>query len=1293
MTTETQSTNTIPAIDCPLSGAYLIEASAGTGKTWTLTGIILRLLIEKKAAPESIIATTFTKSAAKEIQERVFERIQEFYNCCKLLEIYPNWYKMDSHQLTNHIQNMSEEYHIKSLSDPINQYLLNYIISLGADKLLINLKYIEVLLTKVDKLFIGTLDGLAQKWLKEFVYDLEQPPELIQNTDPIIRRIIHSELRMLHSKIKHELPTLYPLIDISIFTDVDEIKTITQNALQFFSAPIDEISLIHDDYINDLNQQLTNLIDDLVSINDFYHQYDYAFSEISNFGKKFSQLTDIINGIKNHNIHTFCDIKKDSDSDKFLLSISTYYHSEKIITSKYKSIYEKWRLLNIHALLSLYDIYQKFRSISSDIKHYIIYHISLSLRHKLSEYLSENNKTTFVITMINLIHAINNHKTIKEQIRYRYPIALIDEAQDMNGEQAVLIESIYLEKSAKLALYPNFFALNSAQKTHKDKGFLLLVGDPKQAIYRFRGSDVINYNYMKNLGLNTNFTLTMNRRSVSEIIETLNQWFINKNNYDNFGCDIFYETIQAVQYDRHLSFNSQFLFHGDCHHKSVQIIKADSDEKLAYHIVQVLKHGKINGNTLVPSDIAILSATKKGLMGIQKALQKYAIDTQEFLDINIFSTECAKDIYQLLFTITQANDKNMTAFLTSKMLCINLQTAQQLLTTNTVFKNKLLYVLKKAQEIWEKYGVVKAIEYVLSYPLYNNQNIWQISSTLNDDGRYLTIIRQLLDILSTLDLSSVALLEWYKNEMIALSDHENYQVSPIVKNLAIQLMTIHASKGLEFKIVYVLELEEYSQRSFNSSQKIYAYHQNNKRRLSVDGTYQLHNQPLKAHNKSLKEIEHDELFDEKKRLAYVALTRASEQLFIVQKNKIKEKSPLHFWGFQDSNNQDSNVLPKRLKNYIDLITIDDIDNHTTHTTVNNYTQPIDYISFQQAYPITAFNSFYQASFTALTKLLIPQQTTDTKQLSENSELAGTDEFIDNAIKIPIDMVGDEVFSARFIKGVQAGIFLHKLLENITHYIAYDDTNNQWLIDDNLLGNHIDQLAQKSSDLSFVMSCHQSNDDQHSAHNLLKQWLKDIINTPFVLSQLSLLDIKNNHCLYKSELGFSLSLSDKFCVSQFIHIIDQHSDKKINGIISDKRLYYLLNGEIDLVYEAFGKYYIVDYKSNCLANHPTGYTQQIMAKSMDTHYYWLQAVIYQVALHRLLKVRLADYVGNEQRYLGGVEYMFLRGIDNSYYKSGYRKNNCHKNDCYQNNNNQNETFGQISWQIPIILIKKIDELFG
>lgn len=88
----------IPAIQCTLQGGYLIEASAGTGKTWTLTGIILRLLIEKNYNPERIIATTFTRAAASEMQERLQNRLSVFYRYLSWLNqqkaYEPQWFQI-----------------------------------------------------------------------------------------------------------------------------------------------------------------------------------------------------------------------------------------------------------------------------------------------------------------------------------------------------------------------------------------------------------------------------------------------------------------------------------------------------------------------------------------------------------------------------------------------------------------------------------------------------------------------------------------------------------------------------------------------------------------------------------------------------------------------------------------------------------------------------------------------------------------------------------------------------------------------------------------------------------------------------------------------------------------------------------------------------------------------------------------------------------------------------------------------------------------------------------------------
>jgi exodeoxyribonuclease V beta subunit len=91
-----------------------------------------------------------------------------------------------------------------------------------------------------------------------------------------------------------------------------------------------------------------------------------------------------------------------------------------------------------------------------------------------------------------------------------------------------------------------------------------------------------------------------------------------------------------------------------------------------------------------------------------------------------------------------------------------------------------------------------------------------------------------------------------------------------------------------------------------------------------------------------------------------------------------------------------------------------------------------------------------------------------------------------------------------------------------------------------------------------------------------------------------------------------------------------------------RLHGMLMGFADLVFEHGGRYWVLDYKSNHLGPDDTAYTETALHGAMGAHRYDVQAALYLLALHRLLRARLgADYVPSRQ--LGGAVYLFLRGI--------------------------------------------------
>ena len=101
-------------------------------------------------------------------------------------------------------------------------------------------------------------------------------------------------------------------------------------------------------------------------------------------------------------------------------------------------------------------------------------------------------------------------------------------------------------------------------------------------------------------------------------------------------------------------------------------------------------------------------------------------------------------------------------------------------------------------------------------------------------------------------------------------------------------------------------------------------------------------------------------------------------------------------------------------------------------------------------------------------------------------------------------------------------------------------------------------------------------------------------------------------------------------------------------------------------------------------------------------YWLQAAIYQVALHRFLSMRINDYAGNEDKYLGAVEYVFLRGVYDPAaslaIKAVEEANTLDGNNSMHSNSMKHKSissarYGMVTWDIPIDFIKALDALFG
>jgi len=235
--------------------------------------------------------------------------------------------------------------------------------------------------------------------------------------------------------------------------------------------------------------------------------------------------------------------------------------------------------------------------------------------------------------------------------------------------------------------------------------------------------------------------------------------------------------------------------------------------------------------------------------------------------------------------------------------------------------------------------------------------------------------------------------------------------------------------------------------------------------------------------------------------------------------------------------------------------------------------------------------------------------------------ADDEDFTDELIQLQLqDELTSEPELDRFTfeRGANAGSFMHLVLE------LFDFTQ-----------------ADTELTPALTKAMKQYGFDEALWQQPLMDWYQQILAAPLFIETLS-----EDTSLTLSQLGikqkmvemeFYLPIST-LQASQLNHILQQHG--YVAGLDFDT-LKGMLKGFIDLTFEHQGQFYIADYKSNHLGDNYSDYTRSAMAKAIDAHRYNLQYILYTLALHRYLSLRLPNY--NYQQHIGGCYYLFLRGM--------------------------------------------------
>lgn len=1470
----------IPAVDVALTGRHLIEASAGTGKTWTLTGIVLRLLIEARRAPEQIIATTFTRAAAAEMRQRIHDRLVDFYQLLQwvnslsadrankeslyphILQVTPDNDKqavnssntdsnaeIDADELNQdfvynnvHDKKAAAEKRAQAkkdredwlvaqakyarlddiMQDPINLHLVGYLLDhVYSYPMTEAIRRTALVLTTLDKLFVGTLDSLAQKWLKEYSSETghQQGMAIIEDSsiEQVTDSIVHDELRQFQSRLYHEQPKLYALMDQQgKLTAVGDHKNYVTRSLNFISAPIDEV-VSSDFSFEGYERLIHSIIERSDELDAFFkpdgEYYEVPKGQLQNNRESWPKIVQVLEE-SGPAAYKFI-----SDKKTYTRKLIEAFQKTDDIGKQFYKPKDGERVNLIFNELQVVRDFKRYIEESKKLDEYVITilanlnrHIVLAVRDRLPVILEERGETTFSLQMVRLNQALTGRQGEKlaRYIRHHYPVALIDESQDINGEQATMIESIYLPTNKRKPLANDKQATN---KTNHD--FLLLVGDPKQAIYGFRGGDVANYNYMKaQFEKSSLWTLDVNRRSNASVINALNCWFgmpapvTQENRLAQLGSGIYYQHIKAEKQENQLSwFNDSNILNSDLVNDvlsaqpvSVLHLPYDKDKELEYdefeiaarHIATLLSSGQtLKGKPIQPSDIGVLARAKKDLKQVEDELVKLNVPTLTTSDVSIFETVMAEDVAALLSAMLYPYRHDMiNRVLTSHLYGLSIKDIKAMMIDHEAgavdlnsanikaIDNKKSYqdfisYLKEGAQRWQHFGVLSAMHYLLDQSPVQPQGVWQALAAHPEGDRHIMDLRHVMDILAQygIGMGEYELLAWFRQNIDSAPSSDWAKQYPLPTESGVQLMTIHKSKGLEFPIVYVLGMGDASRKSGNKEDYGLYLYNSQQNPTQQDATQQSQSALAQQSTGNQRrfspvqgsattkgyytDIETQEGFEELRRLGYVAFTRASEQLYVVLRdphNKTGfELKPVFYW-FESP--EPKFELPDRFKGTIGMIRghkVNEFYNDNCAAAkagkltesgspdfITPKTEPIEYDDFSEVMKINYFYGWAKTSFTALAR-----------QLDESTQtMAVMDERIDDAIDIDVDIdinitetsvspsLGGHASDSHdaaaqvdqaspkleddirftFVKGANAGTFLHEIFEKI-------DFNNksQWSqVIDRAISSYqlplvyssaetqsrrLQAKKQEQGDSSSLNTDSLDSDSiDASKHAALIGWIEEVLHTPLLASDQPLRSIDASQRF--AELEFNMGLSERFKAQDINRLFQQYlpneTDKHVNLVPQNKaHLYRYLRGEIDLVYEHAGKYYVVDYKSNFLGNSLSDYNEATLKQAMSKAGYWLQAAIYQVALHRFLSMRIADYVGNEAKYLGAVEYVFLRGVydPTSQLVTKAKEANVLSggdsiaSETMHDKPTNSARYGLVTWDIPIDFIKALDALFG
>jgi exodeoxyribonuclease V beta subunit len=1246
----------LQALTLPLQGHHLIEASAGTGKTWTIASLYLRMVLGlgtpqgRALHPRDILVLTFTRAATRELVDRIRSRLVQ---AC-------------------------EAFSGRCAPAADDDFLQALLASMPTGILREQATWrLEQAASAMDEAAVLTIDAWVQRLLNEHLLQPGRrgPEQILERDDAWVQAVVRDYWRQ----------QVYPLDDAAmqaVGDVVGEPDTLARSLLDALHGPppkplSDGRSL--QSALADIAKARALTLSSLKTAWALYaDQIEHWFASRLQSNPKFFNGNRLKGGMKPvkrwcHQIRCWAagpsaglqgvNLGKPKDRDlrhKLTRAGLLQLHSKATVPADEHSL-PPWCVAFERLVAELDQLPQ----VHSELMTHALAWVADALQRRKQQ----QSAYTFDDLLHQLTQGLHRQASVAHKIRQQFPVALVDEFQDTSPAQWALFERVY----------PDAASPDQA---------LLLIGDPKQSIYAFRGADIHSYLNVRRRLVNRLHTLDCNRRSVPALVTALNTWVQGADRRPLsspakgaflHGGEVPFLPVRSLGPIERLVCNGERLPVLCAWTQAQAGVAARGRQRdaarAAHQIAWLLTHPGVGFQApggslrrLRPRDCCVLVRSRIEAQAMAQALRKLGCDSVYLSERDsVLESQEALDLFSLLQALLEPRriESARRVWASASMghrlgQLINDRADEPLWDAR-------IRSLQACAARWAQEGVMSAVRHFI-------REEGLVSRAMASPGgeRRLTNWLHLAEWLQAWGAqhhSPPALVRAYAQVMAdpaaALQGTPGLREATLLRLESeadvVQIVTIHKSKGLQYPLVWLpFGVAPKPERESGRAHEL-VYEAGRWQVREPDGD------PAAGEQNQAQPLQPD-VMREDVRLLYVALTRAVHQLWLGavpskshpnQAQNWHESALGHWVSGAGTVRRDEEVVQDLQTLWSTL--------HTATLAEEAGAGPLGWVHLEtvdpeaervwpadQGLPSSAPTPWpsnlpsepHSRPVAGPEAGLLPEDSPPRAArrvlhpvqrswcVASYSALArGAGEHLSPWRELrwdeePVQVRGDPTSG---LSGASAagpwhtwpssaafGQLLHEALELGADVSFASGPDSPWL-----------------DEMRALLACSPWADQADA----IESWLCRVVSQPFLPGGQSL----NQLTLARAELEFWMPMQtlDTRAIDALLQ--QQLWPGEPRPALKPQSLEGLLMGFADLVFDSEGRFSVLDYKSNRLGDGPAHYSPAALRTTVLEHRYDLQAALYLLALHRLLGQRLGPAY-RPQDHLGSAHFLFLRGID-------------------------------------------------